>query len=142
MPTEDCGGQGAPRHNSGTFVLEYHYVNRNGRRTDKKLTFTEYDKALAKYERIDDSAAIWDTTRLPELCVAKTRIAYYAAQVRDRKDKSESRTIAVKASEPEYASMMLTKQLKKTTWVLLPDTLTEIEEAAFNELQALNQPAP
>jgi len=134
MPTENYGGQGAPPYNDGTFVLEYEYINRNGRWADKKITFSEYDKALAKYDSLDNSASIWDTTHGPELCVAKTRIAYYSAQLRGRKDKQNQCTVAIRTSAPHYAQALLAGRLTKKPWVLLPETITEIEEAVFKTL--------
>ncbi|MGI4872858.1 MAG: hypothetical protein ACRYFX_16995 [Janthinobacterium lividum] len=138
MPTEHYGGQGTPRYNSGTFVLDYRYINRNGRWADKRLTFSEYDKAFAKYESIDNTASIWDTTRGPELCMAKSRVAYYSAHIRGRKQKEFVQMVAIKAGEPEYAAELANGKLKKTAWVLLPETITEIQETDFQQLQANN----
>lgn len=134
MPTENYGGQGGPPYNNGTFVLDYEYINRNGRWATKKVTFSEYDKALARYESLDNSASIWDTTYGPELCVAKTRIAYYSAQLCGRKDKQSHCTVAIKTSAPHYAEALLKSRLTKKPWVLLPETITEIEETVFRAL--------
>ncbi len=73
MPTNSYGGQGAPHYNDGKFTVKHSLQTAEGSRLDVEEVFTEYGKAKAFYDGIDDSAALWDNTRMPELCEAKTR---------------------------------------------------------------------
>jgi hypothetical protein len=76
MPTNSYGGQGAPHYNEGEFTVKYSLQTAEGSRLDVKEVFTEYDKAKAFYNSIDDSAALWDNTGIPELCEGKNRAGH------------------------------------------------------------------
>ncbi|MDO7874337.1 hypothetical protein Q5H93_06300 [Hymenobacter sp. ASUV-10] len=136
MATDYYGGQGAPDYNEGEFTVKYYLNTKLWGRREREKRFTHYDKAKAFYDGIDDSAAIWDTTRSAELCEAKTRIAYFAATLQHKKQKSNTREVAVTTSEPHHALVLFHKEAKGTDWSLLKESLRDISEAEYHKLKA------
>lgn len=134
MPTSDYGGQGAPSYNKGEFTVEYSLNTTRWGRRERRKVFAEYDKAKAFYDSIDDSAAIWDTTRYAELCEAKSRIAYYCGVLESRKSAADTLTVHTVASELDGAAMMFGRNLRGSGWKLRVDSVKELTEEEYNLL--------
>jgi hypothetical protein len=138
MPTSIYGGQGAPSYNRGIFTVKYTARTAEGGRQEIEKEFTDYDQAETFYSSIDDSAAIWDNTSVPELCEAKTRIAYYTAILQSRKSKATTKLVHVVTDEQERATMMFARNLRGSGWQLQPDSVQEITRADYKQLDPAN----
>jgi hypothetical protein len=120
MPTEHYGGQGQIRQ-IGSFEVRYTATTPKRGRHERTRRFTEYDKAQALYDSIDDSAAIWDVTYYGELCEAKTRVAYFVATVQTIRPPRATQSLHLISSEEEGAAAHITYRLKRRGWKLLVD---------------------
>jgi hypothetical protein len=134
MPTEHYGGQGQIRQ-IGSFEVQYTATTPKRGRHERTRRFTEYDKAQALYDSIDDSAAIWDVTHYGELCEAKTRVAHFVATAQTIRPPRAIKTLRVISSDEEGAAARISRQLFRRGWKLLAGSVREVTEA---EYQALN----
>lgn len=134
MATKECGGQGQLREH-GLFRLEYMSTTPKGDRKERTREFTEYSKAEAFYESIDDSASLWDVTRGAELCATKSRVAYYAVEVRTTRSPISRATVHLEASDEAGAERLTAHQLRRRGWKLVEGSAKEIAEVEYNALQ-------
>lgn len=125
MATEHYGGQGMIRQ-TGKFEIQYTKATPKRGRLEYKKTFTDYSKAQAFYDAIDDSAAIWDVTRGAELCEAKTRLAYFEARVKTIKPPHATKTVVLDAPDEDGAGEHISNNIFRTGWKLVADSVREI----------------
>ncbi|MET4072990.1 hypothetical protein [Hymenobacter sp. UYCo722] len=135
MPTSDYGGQGAPSYNEGDFTVKYYKTSPILGRQEKQKRFALYDKAKAFYDGIDESAAIWNTTRGAELCEAKDLIAYFAAWLQHKKQLGQRKQAVTIASDSASALARLHHGTKGTEWNLLKDTWREVTPEEYQQLK-------
>lgn len=128
MVTSNHGSQSIPSHNEGEFVVKY--ISRGGLwgRRERQKGFTHYDAAKVFYDGIDDSAAIWNmgTTRGPELCEAKDRVAYFSVTLQHKQNAGEVRQMAVTESETWHALAKVYRAIEGTEWSLVRDSCHEV----------------
>lgn len=131
MPTEHDGGQGQIRQ-IGLFEVRYTAITPKRGRHERTRKFTEYDKAQAFYDSVDDSAVIWDVTHYGELCESKSRVAYFVATVQTMRAPHATRTLHTSAaSYEEGATAHVSRQVFRRGWKLVPDSVHEVTEAEY-----------
>jgi hypothetical protein len=75
MATVDDGcGSGWTGRETGFFEVVYGFTGRL-RPCSFRAEFSAYDAAKAFYDSLDESAALWDSTGLSELCECKSLVA-------------------------------------------------------------------
>jgi hypothetical protein len=131
MPTEHDGGQGQIRQ-IGSFEVHYTATTPKRGRHERTRKFTEYDKAQALYDSVDDSAAIWDVTHYGELCESKSRVAYFVATVQTIRPPRITRTLHVSASDEEGTAAHVSHQVFRRGWKLVPGSVHEVTEAEYS----------
>lgn len=132
MPTEHDGGQGQIRQ-IGSFEVHYTATTPKRGRHERIRRFTEYDKAQALYDSVDDSAAIWDVTHYGELCESKSRVAYFVATVQTTRAPYATRTLHTSAaSDEEGATAHVSRQVFRRGWKLVPGSVNEVTEAEYS----------
>jgi len=133
MPTEYFGGQGQIRQ-IGSFEVHYTATTPKRGRHNRIRRFTEYDKAQALYDSIDDSAAIWDVTHYGELCEAKTRVAHFVATAQTIRPPRVTKALRVISSDEEGATALISHHLRRRGWKLLDGSVGEVTKAEYEAL--------
>lgn len=133
MPTEHYGGQGRIRQ-TGSFEVHYTATTPKRGRHERIRRFTDYDKAQALYDSIDDSAAIWDVTHYGELCEAKTRVAHFVATAQTIRPPRVTKALRVISSDEEGAAARISHQLHRRGWKLLEGSVSEVTKADYEAL--------